>query len=532
MAGRFSIEAVFKAVDKLTAPVTRMQNRVGKFTRGIARGMKSVDKAVSGVVKSFGKGSATIAKGVGIASASIGTFVTLFNKATVESDLLAKSVQFNVDKLESIAGAIAPAGFQIDNVVDLIEEMNNKIGESAGLGSVTTPVAESMAILGLNIKDIIDLSPEKQFESIANAALAMEDAQKAAAAADILLGGEANKVIGVLRQQGKTIDEIIAKQEALNFRTDESRQGAMDFVMQLQLMTKGLTSLGSEISGLIGKRMAPLIKKITEWAAANKELISEKISDFINSAANSIKFLIDNFDEISGRAKKVGAWIAAFIAFSVVLKTLVGIMTLVNLVMAANPVGLIVIGIFALIAAVAALIIWWDDLYAAFKKMNIIDSVVGALSSLQKAFADTSIIVDATIAGLALMSGPIGWLIGAALLIVKHWEPISEFFSNMWSGIVSEFTWAADKVEGIISGFKGAFSFSSDVNDNSASGNGSGAQSVSPVIVSPQQRIAGGISEKINTNKSEVTIKDETGRAQLTDGVFGNGLTLESSGAM
>ena len=55
MAGRFSVEAVFKAVDRVTAPVTRMQNRVGKLTRSMGRGFHKLNRVVgkfaSGVKK-------------------------------------------------------------------------------------------------------------------------------------------------------------------------------------------------------------------------------------------------------------------------------------------------------------------------------------------------------------------------------------------------------------------------------------------------------------------------------------------------
>ena len=53
MAGRFSVEAVFKAVDRITAPVTRMQNRLGKFTRAMKRGFRSVQRVVGKLAKSF-----------------------------------------------------------------------------------------------------------------------------------------------------------------------------------------------------------------------------------------------------------------------------------------------------------------------------------------------------------------------------------------------------------------------------------------------------------------------------------------------
>ena len=67
MAGRFSVEAIFKAVDRITAPVTRMQNRVGKFTRSMDRGLKRVNRTLDKTVAKVKKGARAMAfAGVGL----------------------------------------------------------------------------------------------------------------------------------------------------------------------------------------------------------------------------------------------------------------------------------------------------------------------------------------------------------------------------------------------------------------------------------------------------------------------------------
>jgi len=74
MASRLSIEAIFKAKDRMTAPITKMQNRVGKFTRSISKGIK---RANAGVDKLTGKfrqmplvGAASVA-GLGFAMKNV-----------------------------------------------------------------------------------------------------------------------------------------------------------------------------------------------------------------------------------------------------------------------------------------------------------------------------------------------------------------------------------------------------------------------------------------------------------------------------
>ena len=54
MAARFTIEAVFKAIDKITAPVTRMGNRVGKTMRRISAGVQRASTSLRKMAKTVG----------------------------------------------------------------------------------------------------------------------------------------------------------------------------------------------------------------------------------------------------------------------------------------------------------------------------------------------------------------------------------------------------------------------------------------------------------------------------------------------
>jgi hypothetical protein len=50
-------------------------------------------------------------------------------------------------------------------------------------------------------------------------------------------------------------------------------------------------------------------------------------------------------------------------------------------------------------------------------------------------------------------------------------------------------------------------------------------------VVSPQARVARSIEEQRTTSTAEVTIRDETGRAQVSSGTLGLGIKLEQTGA-
>lgn len=520
MAGRFSIEAVFSAVDRMTQPVNKMQRRMARFTKSVERNLRRVDRMAGKVSSGILRAGRTIGQGMAIAGGAAATALTLFNKSSVRAQRLAESVGAQVGQVEAISGAVKSAGFEMDHVVDIIEEMNNKIGESKGLKELSRPTAEAMQILNIEFKKLKRMSPAEQFQHIADKALQMKDSQKAAAAVDILMGGEANKLIGVLRQQGKTMGDITNRYERLNARTEKSRKGSQLFVQALNDAQFATTSLGQEIAGLVGEQLAPLIRKFTDFIVKNRELIKTKVLEWFHMVR-------DNFGEIVAWLEKLAIGIGVWFTFIAVLKTFIAVMTAVNIVMAMNPLGLIVLGVVAAIAAIAALIFWFNEIKAWF---------LGLPGW-----------VDVAIIALAALTGPIGWLIGGAALIMRHWEPIKAFFKDLWQGVQDVFdgvmNWIIKKILSVVrlgqrvaEGAKKIgrfFGFGGDEDGGNAGTRGrfAGAGAPAGQMVSPQDRISRTISENTNTDRSEVVIRDETGRAEQR-GKPGSGVLLEPSGSM
>lgn len=103
MAARFTVEAVFKAIDKITAPVTRMGNRVGKTLRGINAGVKRVTAGFRKLGKSVGP-----ALGVaGVAGALLAVKMAMADVVTVgaefEQSLVSAGVRFEEPILRGTA---------------------------------------------------------------------------------------------------------------------------------------------------------------------------------------------------------------------------------------------------------------------------------------------------------------------------------------------------------------------------------------------------------------------------------------------
>jgi hypothetical protein len=129
-------------------------------------------------------------------------------------------------------------------------------------------------------------------------------------------------------------------------------------------------------------------------------------------------------------ALSMGELINNVIAATKGLKGMAAVQAVLNVIMDANPAGLIVTGI-ALLAAAAFLVIKnWKPISQFFVKLWT--GITGAFS---KAWGFISKLLDnPVIRTLALIFFP---FITIPLLIIKNWKGITAFFVNLWGGITA-----------------------------------------------------------------------------------------------
>ncbi len=638
MAGRFSVEAVFKAVDRVTAPVSRMQNRVGKMTRSMGNGFDRLNKKVGKFASGVKKGALAVTAALALSTGAMANVIS--TGADFEQTLVAaaakypgeirkgteafeqleqaarktgSATEFSASEAAGALNFLAMAGFDAESsVAALPGVVDLATAAQVDLATATDVASDSLGAFGLMTKDATQLGKnlarvndviaktttsanttvESLFETIKEGGPVATTAGASLETFSALAGELANAGIKG-SQAGTTLKNMFLTLAAptagsakilkrLGIQTQDASGDMRDIVDILGDLNGALDGLGTAgrsgvLEGIFGKipiagvnvllasgsdrlreyrgelegasgasstmasvmrdtlqgrlnslksavegvkisifsmtngPLADAIDKTTEWVRANEQLIATNVGEFLAG-------IISNFENIVKWAKRIGIALAVFFTLSMILKTLVLVMTAVNLVMAANPIVLIVLGIMALIAAVAAAIIWWDELKAAF---------LGLPGPVK--------------AAIAVIMGPIGWFIGAAALIMENWEPIKGFFSDLWTGVVGIFDAAVAKIMGVVDKVKGAASFIGDMASSAGSsvsgffGFGDDEEqstgTTGPQVVSPQERVARSIDEQRTTQSAEVTIRDESGRAEVTGGTLGQGLTLQNSGA-
>ncbi|KAF1076300.1 phage tail tape measure protein [Halodesulfovibrio sp. MK-HDV] len=385
------------------------QKRLAKSLDKAKAKMKAMQKAsaamqdVGDKFSHAGQQAGRMAVGVGATVAAFTAGVSVVNAQTAEQVRLAKALGVSGEAFSAWGGLAKEAGFEADAVGDLMEEMTNKLGESKGLGEIT-PVTESLQMLGLAFEDLENLSPEQQFETISSAIKNMDDAQKAQSAADILMGGEANKFFGYLRSRKEGVKELLDQQKQLNLMSDEGRKGALKYSQSVGKLGNIVSSAAGEFSGLIGGVLAPYI-----------EGLAPKIGAMFEEHRDDIKA----FGEGLGKAlPKIGEF-----AFAM-LKVMTSVGNAINWVAEA-------VGGFGNLAGIVGAIIGAKYVYSGVKMANTMWEVGrSVLPLITTAFP--GLIAGIKAVGVAFMTNPIGLAIGAIViaigLVYLKWDSLKQYF--------------------------------------------------------------------------------------------------------
>lgn len=237
--------------------------------------------------------------------------ITAVNSETAKMANLAETVGLKYELVEGLGSAIKAIGLDYEHVTDLAEELSNKVGESKSIyadwlkgdklegkelklvggledafkGLDFSIVDEKFKGLKLEekFKMFSSMDITKQFELVMDTASTMKDAQQAASMVDILMGGEANKILSYLRTQGTTMSELLAKKREMNFLDREGIWGAKEYAKQTADTSSIFGSISKQLSGLAGEYLSPILKIMNDWFRINKQIIQIKLKEYVEN---------------------------------------------------------------------------------------------------------------------------------------------------------------------------------------------------------------------------------------------------------
>ena len=203
---------------------------------------------------------------------------------------------------------------------------------------------------------------------------------------------ESIKVVGALGSGYEKLGKVMnASNDAFTKGTsisDEAAKKNETMAGKLQMAQNNIQTLsiviGTQLAPILSQLISyvtPIITSFTTWIAENPKLT--KTIAFLGLGLLGLSAII------KGVTFATTAWSVA--------------QTVLNFIMTANPIGIIIVAIAAMVALIIGAIAYWEDWGAA----------------------------------ILLMTGPIGWIINLFMSLRKHWDSIVEAFSS--GGIIQGF---------------------------------------------------------------------------------------------
>lgn len=539
MAGRFTVEAVFKAIDQLSAPVRRMSKTITKFTRGMERGLRKVNKALIAVTKSLGKGLVRGATAAAVAGVALALTI---KKVANEADSLAKQARrldFPIEELQEWRFVAEQSGLTVAEFDKSLEGMSKRFGEArAGTGSLFTFLQKTDKALLRQVQSTKSVSAG--FNVMVKAIQESEDPLQRAALANAAFGRQGLKLANLAELGADKIAKLRAEQRENGVITKEQAEAA-------EIFNDALNSLKRAGIGFLNDVILPLLPLMTEvimefrqFALENKDLISAKVLE-------SIKFLIDNFDEMLGRIKLVAKAIGVFVIFTAIMSTLTGVLTLFNLVAALNPLGLIVLGAIALIALFTTLVVWIDDIVAAFDEMPAaIQFMLAPFDLIIKAIKFIKDNIGSIIKGAKTIGNFVGKFTGFADKETEQIDKVTKIIETKETDRMTKATKIplteslrpskevrmlqakeVNRVDNILD-ISSLLKQRKESEDDKKQSRGD--ESIQAITT--KQRLITQINEERSVQKIELLVKDETGRVEISEKQApGTNITIEKTGS-
>ena len=362
----------------------------------------------------------------GVQTKDAGAVLDLLNKAGQDTGV---SVDQLAQQLAANSTALREMGMSIsDSAMFLANLSKNGVDASAVIAGMKKALAEATAE-GKPMSQAMD-EIEKSIKNAKTSTDAMQIACE-------LFGSKAGPAIAMAVREGRlSFEELGLTLDDFKGNIDETYNAMQDSSDKVALAMQKLKLEAAKVFDAFLQEHGPQIEKLLNDFSEKVlpalktvlENVLNAVSDVINKGAEFIEFLNSGSAEAEALKTIIIAVVAAFATMSII-QTVVGYIqsmqttfTALNAVMAANPIGLVVTAIAALVAAFVYL---WNT-SEEFRNfwINLWESIKNAVGPVVEAI--------------------VKWFTEAWENIKKAWEGTAEFFTGLWEGIKNAFVGVGD----------------------------------------------------------------------------------------
>lgn len=504
MANRFSIEAVFKAVDNITAPVNRIHARMERFSHNVARGAKRL-KALDDGMGRVHSGMMRVGQSVAVAGVMAGAAManvaktgmdfeqTLTNAAAkfpgqvrkgtdafAALEAAAKRVgsetEFTASQSAEALNYLAMAGFDVEqSIAALPGVVDLATAAQIELGQATDIATDSLGAFALSTKDPIQLSKNlarindvmarttttantnmvDMFEAIKEGAPVATAAGASIETFSALVGELANSGIkggnagttlkNVFLRLAAPVGASAAMLKTLGVRTKDAQGNLRDVTDILGDLNKGLTGMGTaDRSAALNEIFGKIpIAGVNVLLQSGSERLKQYRAQLENAGGAAGEMAATMRDTTTGDLKSLESAVEGvkLELFDVVSGPLRDMIKGMTDWTRANK--------DAIKSGLKDALVWLrDSLPVIVDKIERIGKIVGVFYMVAAAVKVATIAMAAF--NFMMAANPfvaIGIAIAAVVaLLYVFWPEISAFFGAVWEGIKEIFSGASDFV--------------------------------------------------------------------------------------
>jgi hypothetical protein len=394
----------------------------------LVRGLKAAEKRL----KAFGAGVQSIGtKLFGLGAAAVAPLLATTNVFADMGDQLAKMsarTGISVEALSELGYAAEQSGADLETLEGGVRKMQKFLVEAA---QGSKGAGDTLSKLGLRLSDLGRLTPDQQFELLADRISKIQDPAIRAATAMEVFGKTGTSLLPMMQDGAKGIEAL--KQQARDLGlviSTEDAKAAETFGDTLddlwKVIKSGVFAIGAALAPLLQDLATSAIRvaKVTaDWVRQNKGLIVTvfKIAAGV-AAAGAVLVVLGTLISGVGAAFGVAASIITGIGTVLgVLGTVIGALL--------SPIGLVsaaVVGLGAYLLYASGVgseaLQWLGDTFNALK-----DDALAAWQGIGDALAAGDLALAAKILWLTLK---MEWQKGVAFL-QEHWIAFKEFFLSI-----------------------------------------------------------------------------------------------------
>jgi hypothetical protein len=401
--GQLNLRVLVQVLDRASGPLRGVAGRLEGLRRpGLAAGR--VLQSIGRDLRNLALLSTAALSAVGLAAWNLTRRVAAAGDEAVKTS---QKVGVGVEDWQRYAYAAKLADVESAGLADGLKFLNQSAAMAAGGAKGD---AKAFQALGISIRDQKgQLKPTGAlFEEVADRLSKMEDGAVKTSIAMTLFGRSGVELIPLLNAGADEIRRLGDEAEQLGFVIPEDQARAAEaFNDSITTLQTAVMGLGFSLAGGLIPRLTELVKGTTAWIGANKPAVIAKVDEVVTVLSGNLPALFEAFLSIvrvlGDLASVVGPIVRAIGGFGTVLDALAAIMIGrlafavwaavkavwgLNAAMLANPIGLVIAALAALVFAGWLLIRnwgritkWWRETWAEFPKR-----VAAAGRAIQGAF--------------------------------------------------------------------------------------------------------------------------------------------------